>query len=396
MTAARARPLLLVLALLASCVTPEEPPREDRLELEPIGFDALPGWGDDDQAAALVAFRASCDRLRARGADASVGRSGVGGVVADWLPACDAGMDAADGDAAAARAFFESWFQPYAASNAGDPTGLFTGYFEPLLHGSRERSETYSVPLHARPEDLVTVDLATFAEDLEGRSIAGRVAGGTLVLYPERAEIVAGALDGQGAELVWVDDPVDAFFLQIQGSGIVELAEGGRMRIGYAASNGRSYLAIGKPLIERGAIPKDQISMQAIRAWLADNPNEAAAVMNLNRSYVFFREIDGPGPIGAQGVALTPGRSLAVDRAFLPLGVPLWLDILIPGPTDDAPDEPMRRLVVAQDTGGAIKGPVRGDLFWGTGEEAGSRAGRMKHEGRYFLLLPKVLVVAGP
>ena len=190
------------------------------------------------------------------------------------------------------------------------------------------------------------------------------------------------------------DDPVDAFFLHVQGSGRIALAGGGELRVGYAGSNGRAYVSIGRALIERGAIAREDVSLQSIRAWLAAHPDEAAGVLALNPSYIFFRVLDGAmddedGPLGSQGVALTPGRSLAVDRRFLPLGAPLWLDIMAPAAEPGAPDRRVRRLVVAQDTGGAIRGPLRGDLFWGFGAEAESVAGRMKHQGRYFLLLPR-------
>jgi membrane-bound lytic murein transglycosylase A len=390
MTAARRFGALAGALLLAACVAPERP-AEPRLDLAPATFADLPGWTEDDQGEALAAFRASCARLRLKDPSAAVARGGAGGTVADWLSACEAAEATAPGDA---RAFFETWFTPFAASDRGEAVGFFTGYYEPMLDGSRRPSGRYGVPLYGLPSDLVTVDLGAFAADLEGRSIAGRVADGRLVPYPERSAIVAGALDGKGSVLAWVDDPIGAFFLQIQGSGIVRLEDGTFLRVGYAGSNGRAYVAIGKPLIERGAIAKEAMSMQAIRAWLEANPAEAEAVMNLNPSYVFFRAIDGPGPIGAQGAPLTPGRSLAVDRAFVPLGAPLWLDILVPGAGEGSPDEPMRRLVIAQDTGGAIKGPLRGDLFWGSGAEAGERAGRMKHPGRCWLLLPRTLAVA--
>jgi membrane-bound lytic murein transglycosylase A len=217
---------------------------------------------------------------------------------------------------------------------------------------------------------------------------------GALEPYPDRADITAEGLDARARPIVWVDDPIDAFFLEIQGSGRVELAEGGVARLGFAAQNGRSYYAIGRALVERGALAKDEVSLQTIKAWLAANPEEATSVMNLNPSYVFFRELDGEGPVGAMGAVLTPGRSLAVDRRFIALGAPLWLEVSVPGPGEGAPDEVLRRLVIAQDTGGAIKGPVRGDLFWGGGPEAEWRAGNMKSTGRYVVLLPQALTIA--
>ena len=205
---------------------------------------------------------------------------------------------------------------------------------------------------------------------------------------PDRAAIATGALAGAAPVIAWVDDPVDAFFLHVQGSGRIALAGGGMLRVGYAGKNGHAYVSIGRALIERGALARADVSLQSIRAWLAANPGEAAAVLALNPSYVFFRELHGEGPLGAQGVPLTPGRSLAVDRRFLPLGAPLWLDVMAPASDPAAADRRLRRLVIAQDTGGAIRGPLRGDLFWGFGAEAESVAGRMKHPGGYVLLLP--------
>jgi membrane-bound lytic murein transglycosylase A len=291
---------------------------------------------------------------------------------------------------AAARTFFENWFAPYAVSDSGTMDGLFTGYYEASLDGARTPSARYATPLHLRPGDLVTVDLGAFRDDLKGERIAGQVVGGKLTPYHDRAAISAGALDGKDLEVVWVDDPVDAFFLHIQGSGRVALDDGSEIRVGYAAQNGHAYTAVGRVLIAEGEVSREAMSMQVIRSWLAANPDRAQALMNQNRSYVFFASLDGDGPLGAQGVALTPGRSLAVDRRFLPLSVPLWLDIT--APAENAPGErTLRRLVIAQDTGGAIRGPVRGDLFWGHGEAAANIAGRMKGHGRYYLLLPRTV-----
>jgi membrane-bound lytic murein transglycosylase A len=292
---------------------------------------------------------------------------------------------------AAARAFFESEFRPFAATNPGEAAGLFTGYYEPTLYGSRRRHGRFTVPLFARPPELVTVDLGRFRPDWKGRRIAGRVVAGALEPYPDRAAIAAGALAGRRLEIVWVDDPVDAFFLEIQGSGRVELAEGGAIRLGFAAQNGHPYTPIGRELVARGALRKDEVSLQSIRRWLADHPHAAPEVMAKNASYVFFERGEGEGPVGTEGVVLTPGRSLAVDTAFLPLGLPLWLAGTVPSPAAAAPDRALRRLLVAQDTGGAIRGPVRGDVFWGHGEEAAAVAGRMKNPGRLWALLPKGL-----
>ena len=238
------------------------------------------------------------------------------------------------------------------------------------------------MPLYTQPRDLVMVDLGRFRDDLRGRRVAGRVRGGSLDVYDDRQAIAAGSLAGRGLEIVWVDDAVDAFFLHIQGSGRIELDDGSVLRVGYSAQNGHSYHAIGRTLIDLGEMELAEVSLQSIDAWLRANPDRAAEVMATNPSYVFFREIRGEGPVGAQGVALTTERSLAVDRLHLPLGVPVWLDAMVPAAAPEAPDERRQWLLVAQDTGGAIRGAVRGDVYWGSGERAKSIAGRMAHRGR--------------
>lgn len=373
--------------MLAGCAAPPAPvaPADDRLTLTATGFDRLPGWSEDTHGAAVPALRRSCGRLEKLPAERSLGAGGIAGRVADWLPVCAAagGLEAGD---AAARVFFETWFVPHLAAAADGSEGLFTGYFEAGLRGSRTPHGPYRVPIHGRPDDLVTADLGGFRDRWKGQRISGRVVDGRLVPYPSRAEIAAGALDGRRLELLWVDDPVDAFFLHIQGSGRVVLDDGRVVRVGFAGRNGHPYVSIGRLLVERREIPGEAVSMQAIRRWIAAHPEQRTALLNANPSYIFFTVRQGDGPIGAQGAVLTPGRSLAVDRRFVPLGVPLWLDTT--DPLD--PSRPLRRLVVAQDTGAAVKGPVRGDLFWGHGAAAAERAGAMKQTGAYYLLIPRI------
>lgn len=374
----------LLLALAACAPTPPAAPPAppSALTLEPATFDALPGWAQDDTAAAIPALLRSCDNVLRLPGDRAIGKDGIGGVAADWNGPCAAARSVPPDDHAAARVFFETWFRPFRATAGGKSDGLFTGYYEAELKGSRTPSPRFKVPLYGRPADLVTVDLGQFLPDLRGQEIAGRVEGGRLKPYANRAEIDGGALKGKVPEVLWVADAVDAFILHIQGSGRVLLDDGSAIRVGFAGSNGHKFVGIGKVMLARGKVSKDDSSMQAIRAWLRANPAEAPALMAENPRYIFFRLIDGEGPIGAQGVALTAGRSMAVDPAFVPLGVPLWLDSVEPGGT------PLRRVMVAQDTGSAIKGPVRGDFFWGTGEPALDKAGRMKSGGGYYLLLP--------
>jgi len=363
-----------------------ETPQEPAVLLEPVDFATLPGWRDDELAAALPALKRSCGRLADQPEDRPLGPDGLAGTVADWQGPCAAFQGLAEGDDAALRSLLETQFRPFAVSNAGDREGLFTGYYEAELKAAEAPDAPGATPLYRVPDDLVTVDLALFRADLRGERLVGRVEDGRLVPYLTRKQIDAGALEGRGLELVWVSDPVDAFFLHVQGSGRVVFSDGSVVRVGFAGSNGHPFYAIGRALIDEGVISRQNASMQAIRDWLRAHPEKAAEMMQRNARYIFFRRIEGEGPIGAQGVALTPGRSLAVDSALLPLGVPLWLDTTWP-----ATDKPLRRLMVAQDVGSAIKGAVRGDFFWGAGEEALAQAGRMKQKGRYYLFLPRAV-----
>lgn len=372
---------IVFLLLVATACAPKVP----QTRLSPVTFDDLPGWFADDASQALGAFRLSCSKLLSL-ADSQKSEPTIRSIVdTNWTAVCERALAIPADDPAVARAFFMSRFTPHRVVFGDSADGLFTGYYEAELRGAWKRHGGYSQPLYGRPEDLVTVDLGQFDESLRGRSITGRIADGRLVPYHSRSAIDAGALAGKGLELLWVDSPVDAFFLHIQGSGRVILDTGEVIRLGFAGKNGRPYVSIGRELARRGAIGRDEISMQTIRAWMATNPDRAGEVMALNPSYVFFRLIEGEGPIGAQQVVLTPGRSLAVDREFVPLGTPIWLDTTDPLVSD----RPLRRLVIAQDTGGAIKGPIRGDLFFGYGPAAEESAGRMNRKGTYYLLLPK-------
>jgi len=308
------------------------------------------------------------------------------GTNAIWQQACVA-LDNVDKESSlAVRQYLEDYFQPFEVRDGRNPMGLFTGYYEASLKGSRVKTDHYRYPLHARPDDLVMVNLGEFRSDMRGERIAGRVSHGTLKPYEERAQIVDGDWPHNDKVLIWVDDAVDAFFAQIQGSAVVELEDGSVTRIGYAGQNGHVYYAIGRELVKRGYLAKEHVSLQSIRDWLNSNPGQADEIMNTNRSYVFFSERTGvDGPMGGQGVALTPERSLAIDHSLIPYGAPVWVDIY--GATPEGED--ISRLMIAQDTGGAIRGAVRGDFFWGFGDRAESLAGPMNAQGRYWLLLPK-------
>ena len=371
--------LVLALAgLLASCATqaPKPAPTSESLRLSRIGFDALPGWRDAQPAAALSSFQRSCAVLAARPADAPMSGAGHAGTAADWRDVCMR----ADGDA---KIFFEQNFTPFVV---GGGDGLFTGYFEPEIRGSRTRQGAYQTPVHGLPPDLVRADLGRFIPKLKGEHISGKVAGNALVPYASRAEINAGGLPNTKV-LFYTDDAVAFFFLQIQGSGRVVFDDGTSARIGYAGENGRPYLAIGRTLIAEGALTKENVSLQTIRAWLIANPGRARAVMEGNESYIFFRETPlgdiALGSTGSLGVALTPLASLAVDQRIHALGTPLY--VAAQGP------DPVHGVVVAQDIGGAIRGAVRGDIFFGFGPEAERRAGAMKAPGQLYVLLPNAL-----
>lgn len=380
-----------IVGMMVACAPPpKSPPPAAVATFQPVKFSEIPGWSADSTADSLQALRRSCARLLKSPPKRQMTDKAVGGRVGDWIPACRA-IPPDNVDDAGARHYFEAWFRPHRVRAGDQAEGLFTGYFEPGLRGSRSATDVYNVPIYKRPSDLILVTLGDWREKFRGERIAGRTVNGRLKPYHSRAEIEAGALTGKAEKLVWVDDPVAAFFLHIQGSGRISLSDGGVARVGYDGHNGHVYRAIGRDLIEEGAIAKKDISLQSIRAWLTANPDRMTEMMNRNPSYIFFREIKGDGPIGAQGVALTPGRSLAVDPKFLPLGAPIWLDADYP----DEAGQPLRRLMVAQDTGGAIRGVVRGDVFWGHGKVARALAGPMKAPGRVFLLLPKTLTVSG-
>ncbi len=352
--------LVVISMLLVGCQTCPTGPCH--LDLTPVGYKDLPGWKEDKTLKALPAMKRSCVALLKKDPNAPMITNGnKEGVASDWHPFCSEILDNPPKTEPALRRVIQSHLKPYLASCSGESVGLFTGYDEPELRGSRRRHGRYQTPLYRLP--------------------------GSKVSYKgmPRNRIVRGGLKGKGLELAWVDDPIAAFFLQIQGSGRIRLENGQMMRIGYAGTNGCGYHAIGKTLIDRGILSSSNVSRQRIISWLKAHPREAESVMSLNRSYVFFRNRHGEGPIGSQGVALTPQRSLAVDREYISLGTPIWIDLSHP----DVGAPRIQSLVVAQDTGGAIKGGVRGDLFWGSGAEAAELAGRMKSRGEYYLLLPK-------
>jgi membrane-bound lytic murein transglycosylase A len=353
-------------------VCPAQAPEKPKVPtLAPVSYADLPGWRNDDLRAVWNAFLSSCRSLRFRDS---------------WVAACGRAFDLADPDTAAIRAFFEANFTPHRVANAdGSTTGLVTGYYEPLLRGSLTRRPPYVHPLYAPPDDLLVIDLASVAPETKNMRLRGRIEGRRVVPYYSRDEIERGVAPVSGKELAFVDDPIEAFFLQIQGSGRVRLENGTTLRLGYADQNGHPYVSIGRWLVDRGELKVSEASMQGIQAWARANPQRLTEMLNQNPSYVFFRELppsDG-GPLGAMGLPLTAERSIAVDPRFIPLGAPVWIATTRPNT-----NVPLERLVVAQDTGGAIRGAVRADFFWGTGPDAGREAGRMRQQGSLWVLLP--------
>ncbi len=385
-------PVLMALLLSGCAATSTDVKKDDTapLLIKAASFADLDGWKNDDLKGFMKAYRASCARILKKDPAEKFSSEAAFGTYGPWQNACRAGQGVNENDSAAVRAFVEHNFKVVSASAGGNSEGLFTGYYESTLNGSRTRGGAYQHPLLARPDDLIMVELGDFREELKGQRIAGRVLDGKLKPYENRAAIVSGKLPpAQFKPLVWLDDPHDAFFVQVQGSGIVHLAEGGVMRVGYAAQNGHPYYAIGRELVKRGIYNKDEVSMETIRSWMLQNPQQAEELMNTNPSYVFFTEMpddgSGAGPQGGEGVKLTAGRSLAIDRSKLPYGFPIYL---MADYVDEA-GKPIRKLMMAQDTGGAIRGAVRGDYFWGAGGAAEAKAGPMKAKGRYFFLIPK-------
>jgi membrane-bound lytic murein transglycosylase A len=356
----------------------------------PLSFSDISGWAADDHRAALAAFLRHCDGAEASrtAEDAVPFRLGV--AREDLLRHCAAARVAAgEGTLAAARGFFETAFTPHRIL----ADGFLTGYFEPEYRGARRRDAEHATPLLRRPGNLVAVDGNNRPAHLPADApFALEAVDGTLAMPPDRGAIMDGALAGRGLELVWLADPVDAFYVHVQGSARIRLKDGGTMRVGYAGKTGHPYSPIGRVMIERGLAEPGTVTMQVLRRWLAENPDEIDAVLRRNRSYIFFREVTeaGPddGPLGAAGLPLVAGRSLAVDAGFHAYGTPVFVEAALPA-GDGGTVSPFRRLMIAEDTGSAIVGAARGDIFFGSGAEAGELAGRVQHRAAMILLVPR-------
>jgi membrane-bound lytic murein transglycosylase A len=359
-----------------TCPCPPPKPAAEAARYEQRAFFDLPGWSSAQLEPSLRAFQGGC------------------GKVTTLRRVCDLATSLPRGDEAAARRFFESQFTPYAlvSSETGD-SGMITGYYEPIIDGSRTPSAVFRHPIYGVPADLVVVDLSAVSAETRPLRLRGRLDGRRLVPYWSRGEIDARGDAFPAPILAWSADPVELFFLQIQGSGQVRLENGERIRVGYADQNGHPYRSLGRHLIDRGELVLEQASMQGIKSWAAANPAKLRDALNQNPSYVFFRELAASeaGPIGALNVPLHAERSLAVDRRFVPLGAPVYLATTFP-----LSEEKLERLMAAHDTGGAIRGVVRADFYWGTGADAGAQAGRMRQQGRMWLLWPTGEPLPGP
>lgn len=352
---------LAVAGLLSACAGDGTATPEKRVALAPISFNEVAGWADEKHSEALATFRRSCPKLTT-GPETRIATDGGERTItpAEWKRICDAGAAIKAGDNRAARAFFEGNFRPLVVQTAGK----FTGYFEPDMRGSKAPSRLFTVPVYRRPPDLTDKP------------------------YYTRAEIEQGVLKGKGLEIAYVQDPVGLFEVQVQGSGKIQLAEGGTMTLGFDGSNNRPYTAIGNVLVEMGVMKKDDVTWPAIRDWLKRNPQQARDVMRKNERYIFFMDTKSQTAAGAEGVPLTAQRSLAVDTTLTPFGTPVWIDTVRPVARKPGATEPYRRLMIAQDAGAAIKGPARGDVFFGSGPQAADWAGRMNSAGRAIVLVP--------
>jgi len=342
-----------------------------------VSWDDLPGWRQDSVSDAWPALLKQCATLKKR--------------QHTWESICSSAEQLKNPNDQQVRTFIQQFFQPHEViGTGGNPDGLITGYYEPILNGSLQPNERFAYPLYSRPDSLLVVDLGDLFPSLKGKPVRGRLIGNRVVPFYDRSVIDGGERPLKGNELLWIDDPHGSFFLQVQGSGRVRLPDGSMVGVGYADQNGHSYISIGKILIERGELSSDEVNLFSIRHWLQQHPEQTTELFDQNPSYVFFVLNDGDdkGARGSLNVPLTAERSAAVDRSVIPLGTPIWLSSTLPAENRAKP-HPYQRLLFAQDTGGAIKGPVRADVFFGSGDRAERLAGNMKQPGRLYALLPK-------
>jgi membrane-bound lytic murein transglycosylase A len=392
--------LLQFLAALALCLAMATPAAAQsgtlkipNSQLEPLSWGELGGWVEDDHIAAFKTFMDSCRAILPR---TSPGRE-AGPMFSALQQVCRLARAFAAFDNEKARGFFEMNFRPVRITTLGEAAGFLTGYYEPIVDGSRTWSQEFQVPVYRKPSNLIPGGRRRITDGFPNKGTVGRKFGRKkIVPYYDRAEIEEGVLTGRNLEICWLKNPIDLLFIQIQGSARIRLPDSSIVRLNYDAHNGYPYTPVGRPLIEMGAIPREEMSMDRIRKWMEENPDVAKDVRRKNRSYVFFREpalSATEEPKGAQGVSLTPGRSIAVDRALHVYGTPFYIEAELP--IDSAqPTTLFRRLMVGQDTGSAIVGPARADLYFGAGQEAGQVAGRIRHPGRFAMLVPRELELA--
>ena len=363
----------------------------DTMSLTKAKFSELPGWTDDKLSEAVPSFLNSCARLAELKDEDPVGVDGHGGIAKNWRAACAAAAKLKPGDDAAARTFFETEFVPFVAAGKKGAMGKLTGFDVQEVHASRKKQGKFQIPILARPRDLAMVDLGKFIKDAHGRRVWGRMnAAGEIEPYFTRAEVRKGALAAQKLEIMYADDPVDVLFAQIEGSAKAKMDDGSEAWLEFAGKNGRSYMGVGGLLKARGALAKPGSgTMQGIRKWFVENPTKFDEVIDNDASYVFFKESKVPGAVGSQMVILTAERSLAVDRAFIAMSTPIFVDTKAPVVGQLGTTAAWQHLVIAQDTGAGIQGAVRGDVYWGDTRDAAERGGRMGGPGRYWVLLPK-------
>lgn len=364
--------------------------KTSEIHIKPVRFSRLPGWGSTDILPSFTVFKASCHVFLNTQPEHPVGNDHIHLTAQDWFPACRAAEQLPlPHTSNQIHDFFQTWFEPIEFVNNKPISGLFTGYYVPAYRGSLTKSSTYPIPIYGVPRDLITVPLKAFNPDFKRQKpLVGRLKGHRLVPYYTTKAIDKGAISETAPVIAWVASRIDRLFLQIQGSGIIKLADHSLLNLQYAAQNGAPYTAIGAVLIQQGIMKKEVVSMQRIRRYLEAHPDQIKPILHKNKSFVFFKPSKETGALGTQGIALTPGYSIAVDSNWVPLGVPIWLNTTVPTPHHQNAT-PMQRLLIAQDTGGAIRGPVRGDVFWGSGTQAASIAGKMKQSGSYWVLLPR-------
>ncbi|MBA2649705.1 MAG: murein transglycosylase A [Legionella sp.] len=360
-----------------------------KIQFKQASFAQLPNWHATEMNTSFKAFQISCGAFIKQDPDKQVGTEVIPLRIKDWLPACNEALKINSVNEAQAKSFFEKWFVPVEFYDKGQVEGLFTGYYMPLLKGSLTPTPEFNVPIYETPRDMIHVDVNLFLPHLKMKPLIGRIHNAKLIPYYTREDINKGAIKDTAKVLVWIHSPVDRIFLEIEGSGIIELQDKTKIYIGYSSQNGLPYRSIVGVLIKEGIMSKENASMQGIKNYLESHPKEMDNILNQNKSFVFFQKLNTKAAYGTQGVPLTPEYSLAVDLKWIPLGMPLWLNTSNPTMEDQDKNEPLNRLMIAQDSGGAIKGKVRADVYWGSSEKATIMGGHMKNKGYYWLLIPR-------